>query len=109
MNELIIRRDNQYLIDPQAANMIAEYSVAVKLAEQKLKELKAALQEEMKQKNVIDLKFDDGKSKVTVKYILPTDAEEFDKDRFKKVFPDLYDRFVRMKRKDGYITVKVVK
>lgn len=107
MNELIIKKNNQYLIDPQTAHMIAEYSVAIKTAEQKLKEMKAALQQEMKKKNVIDLKSDDGNTKVVVKYILPTDTEEFDKSAFRKAYPDLYDRFVNMKRKAGYITVKV--
>ena len=109
MNELIIRKNDQYLIDPQVANMIAEYSIAIKIAEQKLDELKAALKEEMKEKNVIDLQSDDGKTKVVVKYVLPTDQETFDKSSFKKAFPDLYDRFITMKRKAGYITVKVSK
>ena len=107
MNDLIIKHDNRWLIDPQAVSVIAEYSVAIKAAEEKLKELKDRIQEEMKDKNIIDLEADDGEVSVSIKYILPTDTETFDKKQFRKDYPDLYDKYISMKKKAGYITVKV--
>lgn len=107
MNDLIIKSDNHWMIDPQAVSVIAEYTVAIKTVEKQLDELKARLAEEMKEKNIIDLEADDGEVAVSVKYILPTDVETFDKKQFRKDHPDLYDRYISMKKKAGYITVKV--
>ena len=107
MNDLIIKEKDHWLIDPQVVSVIAEYSVAIKAAEEKLKELKDRIQEEMKAKNIIDLEADDGEVAVSVKYILPTDVETFDKKQFRKDHPDMYDKYISMKKKAGYITVKV--
>jgi len=107
MNDLIIKSDGHWLIDPQAVSVIAEYTVAIKAAEKQLDELKTRLAEEMKAKNIIDLEADDGEVAVSVKYILPTDVETFDKKQFRKDHPALYDRYISMKKKAGYITVKV--
>ena len=107
MNDLIIKSDNHWLIDPQAVSVIAEYTVVIKEAEKQLEELKTRLAEEMKAKNIIDLEADDGEVAVSVKYILPTDVETFDKKQFRKDHPDLYDKYITMKKRAGYLTVKV--
>ena len=107
MNDLIIKEKDHWLIDPQAVSVIAEYTVAIKTAEEKLGALKAQLAEEMKAKNIIDLEADDGEVAVSVKYILPTDVETFDKKQFRKDHPVMYDKYITMKKKAGYITVKV--
>lgn len=107
MNDLIVKQKDHWMVDPQAVAVIAEYSTAIKAMEAKLEELKAQLQDEMKDKNIIDLEADDGEVAVSLKYILPADTESFDKKQFRKDHPDLYDKYISMKKKAGYLRITV--
>ena len=107
MNDLIIKSDNHWLIDPQAVSVIAEYTVAIKAAEEKLKELKCRIQEEMKAKNIIDLEANEGGVSISVKYITGSDEFPFNSKQFQKDYPTLYDKYCEKRRRKDSIRVTV--
>ena len=107
MNELIVKSGDTDIIDPQAVQAIVEYTLAVKVAEAKLDDIKERLREEMERKNVIKLESEADDMKVTVNFIAPTDSESFNSKKFRKDHPDLYDEYVEIKQKSGYLKMKV--
>lgn len=103
MNDLIVKEKDQFVIDPQIASIIVEYSTTIKVAEKKLDEIKTLLKEAMVKNKIIKVEGDG----VKVTYIGPTDTETFDKKSFRRDYPDTYDKYVSFKKRDGYIKVEM--
>ena len=76
----------------------AERAVEIAFIDDKIKKLKAVLDEkkaqllsEMESKNIYKLETPE----LSVTYIAPTNREQFDSKNFRKSYPDLYDEFCR--------------
>ena len=114
MNELIVKKDDQYMIDPQMVGTIAEYEIAKTVAEERLKvitdeydKLKKMLKAEMVQKRITKLSAEDNNRTITVQCITPVDSESFDKTGFKRDYPSLYNKYVSMKKNTPRMTIEV--
>ena len=97
MNELIV--DNK--LAPTAARRLANFERMVKEIKEQEEALKAAILKEMEERGIAKLDTDE----LTINYIAPTDAEYFDKAKFKKDYPDLHDEYITMKRRAGYVKI----
>ena len=105
-NKLIIIKENKAILESRMVERIL-------IIESKLKELKE-LQDNYKDqiKNAMEqqeiIKISDEESKLTISYISAQDnLEKFDKDKFQKENPDLYDKYVAMNgKKSAYITIR---
>lgn len=97
MNELII--ENKLI--PSAERKLAHFEQMVKEIKKAEDELKASIKAEMEARGIRKLEGDE----LTITYIAPTDAEKFDKARFRKEHPDLHDEYIRMTPVAGYIKI----
>lgn len=99
MNELII--GNQ--LTPTAAMRLANFERMVKEIKEQEEALKDAIKKEMEARGIARLETDE----VTISYIAPTDAEYFDKAKFRKENPDLHDQYITMKPRAAYIKITI--
>ena len=99
MNELILNGE----LHPSTAQRLAALDENIRILKETYDELKAAIQAEMEKRNILKLDTDE----IAIRYIAETDTESFDKARFKKENPDLYDEYITMKPRAAYVTIKV--
>lgn len=97
MNELIING----ALAPSAAHRLAHFERMVKEIKAAEDELKTSIKNEMERRGITKLTDDE----LTITYIAPTDAEKFDKARFRKEHPELHDEYIRMTPVAGYIKI----
>lgn len=99
MNELIINGT----LAPDAAKMLAYFEAKVKAIKEEEDALKAALKEEMEKRGITALDTEE----LQIRYIAQGDTEYFDKTRFRRENPDLYDEYVSMRSRAAYVSIKV--
>lgn len=87
----------------QAVEELANFERQIKDIKAQEDELRKNLTEAMEHHGIIKLETPE----VTVSYVAPSDSEYFDKARFRKENPSLYDDYVTMKEKKGYVRIKV--
>ena len=101
MNEVIILNDGVPCLASEISTQIAEFERSIKAMEKQRDDLKKAIQEAMENAGVLKIDNDE----VTINYIAPCDSEYFDKAKFKKEHPDIYDQYVSMKPRNAYIKI----
>ena len=97
MNELIINNE----LAPLAAHRLAHFEHMVKEIKEAEEQLKEQIRAEMEKRGIAKLESDD----LIINYIAPTDAETFDKKRFRKEHPELHDEYITMTRRAGYVKI----
>ena len=104
MDELIVYDGNTAMIDPDVAEMLAEFERQVKLITDKQKVLKQRILDEMESKGILSIKTPE----LTISYVAPTTRETFDSKTFRKDHPDLYDEYVSISMVKASVRMKVV-
>lgn len=107
MNELIIKQDNLAVIDPTVAERIAEYTMAIDVAKEQLDNIKNLLKDEMERKGIIKLEAETDDGTVSINYVAPTTSERFNSRKFRKEHPDMYDDYVDISSREGYLKLSV--
>lgn len=90
-------------LNEKATKQIVAIEKELKSIQEREKELKQALLKEMKDRGV--KKIDTPEFIIT--YIEPTDRENFDKKKFQKDNPDLYDEYVSFSKVKESIRIKL--
>ena len=103
--EIMTFSNGMVYLNEGICKQITEFEKSIKEMEKKRDQLKKAILEGMEQNNVKSISDETTGLKIT--YVASTDAETFDKKKFKADYPDLYDEYISMKPKAAYITVKV--
>lgn len=101
-NELLVQ-DNVLEISKEAAKKIKMVLKKKEEYDNAEKELKAVLQKEMEARGIKKI----DTNGLLVNYIEPTQQENFDKTRFKKDHEDLYNDYVKIAQKNGYIKISI--
>lgn len=91
------------ILNPEASKQIAEYEKAIKIIKEQEEQLKQKILDEMKANNIIKIDTDD----LTINYVAETYREDFDKTKFKKEKPDLYDDYIKITTVKENIRIKV--
>lgn len=99
MNELIING----ALAPDAAKMLAYFEAKVKAIKEEEDALKDAIKAAMEETGITRLDTDE----LMIRYIAETDVESFDKTKFRRENPEIYDEYVSMKPRAAYVTIKV--
>lgn len=92
MNLIRIEKDGSAVLDPQIISVLAEYEKTMKLLEEKQKEIRDAILEEMRRNNLVKIDMD----KIKITYVAPTTKEKFNSKAFRNEYPDVYDEFVEI-------------
>ena len=98
MNEIINGQIGQVYI-----NQLVVFEQRIAELKKAHEELKSRIQKAMEQEGIKKFSND----QITINYIEPTDVETFDKTAFRKENPDLYDQYVKLGRREGYIKIAV--
>lgn len=101
--ELIKLENDIALLDTEISKQIAEFERTIKEIEEKEKNLKQAILEEMENKNILKLENDD----FIISYIAPSDRETFDSKAFKADHQDMYDEYIKMTPVKSSVRIKL--
>ena len=101
--ELIKIENDIALLDTEISKQIAEFERTIKEIEEKEKNLKQAILEEMENKNILKLENDD----FIISYIAPSDRETFDSKSFKADHQDMYDEYIKMTPVKSSVRIKL--
>lgn len=101
--ELTVKRDGEVTLSEDVSKQIIMMEKVIKEVKEKEDLLKKKIMDEMEEKGII--KFDN--EYISVKYIASTDRETFDKKRFQKENPELYDEYIDIKPVKASIRIKV--
>lgn len=100
---LIKFEDNVPILDQEISQRIAYFERLMKDVKAQEQALKEQILQAMEEQNILKIDTPD----VLINYISSTDRETFDKKRFQKENPDLYDEYVEMKPVKASIRIKV--
>lgn len=103
MNEMIIYKDENPILNPETARLFADYERRMKELKEQEEIIKEAILKEMEAKGVIKLESEE----IKISYIAPTDRETFDSKKFRSDNPDLYDEYVKITPVKASLRVKV--
>ena len=102
--DALIRFENSgAVLMPSASAMLADFERQAKAIEEKQKELKKRILEEMEKHGIIKIETDD----VTITYVAPTTRETFDSKAFRAKNPDLYDEYIKIGAVASSVRIKV--
>lgn len=87
----------------EISHSIADFETQIKVLKEQQERLRSELLEAMDEYDILKIETDE----VDIVKVAPTDVEYFDKAKFKKENQDLYDEYVTMKQKKGYVRIKV--
>lgn len=99
MNELIV---NGTLLPDTTAKLI-NLRENLKAIEEVKKDLEAQILSLMEKEFIKKIE----NEQISITYVGETDVENFDKNAFKKAYPDIYDEFITMKTRAPYLIIKV--
>lgn len=102
-DELITISQGNALLDGQTAVKIAEFERRIKEIKEAEDALKAAILEEMAEKNILSIKTDD----MTISYVAGTERETLDSKSLRAEHPDIYDSYIKMTPVKASIRIKL--
>lgn len=103
MQELIIYEEGTPVIAPETADKIAEMQEAYKRLEDGLKEIKARLFQEMKEKDILKIETPG----LVVSYVAETTTEKIDTKALKKDLPEIYNTYTQEATRAGFVKLTV--
>ena len=92
MDKLITMSGGVPLLDAEMAKKIATFEVLIKALKEQEDELRMAIFKAMEESGTVKVETDD----FTINYIAATDKETFNKNKFRKDHPDMYDEYITM-------------
>lgn len=101
--ELTVKNNGNITLSKEASNQIVMFEKAIKELKTKEEILKKAILIEMETNGIV--KFDN--EYLSINYVAGTDREVFDKKRFQKENPELYDEYIDMKPVKASVRIKV--
>lgn len=101
--ELTVKHDGEVTLSEDVSKQIIMMEKVIKEVKEKEDLLKKKIMDEMEEKGIV--KFDN--EYISVNYIASTDRETFDKKRFQKENPELYDEYIDIKPVKASIRIKV--
>lgn len=102
-DELITISRGVALLDAQTAVKIADFERRIKEIKVAEDALKAAILEEMADKNILSVKTDE----MTISFVAGTERESLDSKRLRAEHPDLYDEYIVMSPVKPSIRIKL--
>jgi len=102
-DELITVSQGVALLDAQTAVRIAEFERKMKEIKEAEDELKAAILEEMEEKNILKIQTDE----MTISFVAGTERETLDSKQLKADHPDLYDSYIKLTPVKPSIRIKL--
>jgi len=102
-DELITVSQGVALLDAQTAVRIAEFERKMKEIKEAEDELKAAILEEMEEKNILKIQTDE----MTISFVAGTERETLDSKQLKADHPDLYDSYIKLAPVKPSIRIKL--
>ena len=103
MEELIKVENGNAVLDYSAMEAITQYEIAIKQLKEKEDELKQAILEEMKSKDIIKIDTD----RILINYIAATERESFDSKEFRKEHEELYNEYIKLTPVKENIRLKI--
>ena len=103
MDKLIRVENGNIVLMPSASAMLAEFERQAKEIEDKQKELKKRILDEMEANGILSIDTDD----LTITYVAPYPKESFDSKAFRKNNPDLYDEYVKISTVSASVRMKL--
>lgn len=107
MNDIVKKASGEVCLSPEIAREIIWLTSMSKGMEERLKEIKKGLYEEMEAKGIIKITADTEEGNLTISYIAPTEAESLNTKALRDDLPDVYNAYIEMKKKAGSIRVMV--
>lgn len=101
--ELIKVENGVVVLSDFTSKQLASLEMQIKELKQVQEEIKAEIQREMEEQNIIKLDTPD----VSITYVQPSDRETFDTAKFKKEHADIYDEYVKMSPVKASVRIKV--
>lgn len=101
--ELIKVENGVVVLSDFTSKQLASLEMQIKELKQVQDEIKAEIQREMEEQNIIKLDTPD----VSITYVQPSDRETFDTTKFKKEHADIYDEYVKMSPVKASVRIKV--
>ena len=92
-----------YFLNDDVTSQLVELQKLSKEIEEKEKEIKKALLEEMEAKGITKIHAEG----LSITYIAPTQRETFDSKAFKEANPDLYDEYVKFTNVSSSVRFKL--
>lgn len=103
---LIKKNEEGYLtLIPEAIKNISDIEKVIAKLEETKKAYREQLLKEMEERDIIKLETD----LFTITRIEESETEYFDKNKFKKEHQELYDNYISMKKRKGYVKIDLVK
>ena len=103
---LIKKNEDGYLtLIPEAIKNISDIEKVIAKLEETKKAYREQLLKEMEERDIIKLETD----LFTITRIEESETEYFDKNKFKKEHQELYDSYISMKKRKGYVKIDLVK
>lgn len=103
MNELIIKKDNQIILNPNVSKNIAEFEKQIKALKETEDKLKAEILAEMEVKGIIKLDTEE----LTISYVSETYRETFDSKALKAEDEEMYNKYIKLSPVKSSIRIKV--
>jgi regulator of replication initiation timing len=103
MNELIIKKGNQIILNPNISKNIAEFEKQIKALKETEDKLKAEILAEMEAQGIIKLETED----LTISYVSETYRETFDSKALKADDEEMYNKYIKLSPVKSSIRIKV--
>lgn len=103
MADIIVYEGDMSTINHNFAETMANLTKSIEAQQSVLDEMKEKLKEAMEASNVVKIQSD----VLTVNYIAENEKENFDKKKFRKDYPDIYDEYVSFIKSKAYIKMAV--
>lgn len=103
MNNLIIKKENDYQVAHTIISELKLIDEEEKELKQRKEDIREILLKEMEENNI--LKIED--EKISITYKAPTERETFRTAKFKKDLPDLYDTYVEFTPVKSSLLIKI--
>ena len=101
--ELTVKHDGEVTLSEEASNQIVMVEKTMIELKKKEEILKKAILNEMEENGIV--KFDN--EYLSINYVASTDRETFDKKRFQRENPELYDEYIDIKPVKSSVRIKV--
>lgn len=103
MSELIIKQENQIILNPEISKQIAEFEKQAKAIKQAEDKLKAEILAAMEAQGIIKLDTED----LTISYVSETYRETFDSKALKADDEEMYNKYIKLSPVKSSIRIKV--
>ncbi len=103
MENLILKQNNELLLNPEVSKQIAEFEKQAKEIKEKQDKLRANILEAMKENGIKKLDTDE----ITITYYEESYSEKFDSKALKVADEETYNKYTKISKTKEYIKIQV--